>query len=91
MEKEKTALLCVLDACEDREKELLTMELGYRESTERWGSVLRGLRDRGLKMPLLAMGDGVFGLRGLRHAVGCEKWQRQRPRRPVKSYATAMW
>jgi transposase-like protein len=37
MEKEKTALLCVLGAREDGEKELLAMEPGYRESTESWG------------------------------------------------------
>jgi len=62
IEKEKTALLCVLGAREDGEKELLAMEPGYRESTESWGSVLRDLRDRGLEAPLLAMGDGVLGL-----------------------------
>ena len=50
-EKEKTALLCVLGAREDGEKELLAMELGYRESTESWAEVLRDLRDRGLAPP----------------------------------------
>ena len=62
MEKEKTALLCVLGAREDGEKELLAMGPGYRESTESWGSVLRDLRDRGLEAPLLAVGDGALGL-----------------------------
>ena len=62
IEKEKTALLCVLGAREDGEKELLAMEPGYRESTESWGSVLRDLRNRGLEAPLLAAGDGVLGL-----------------------------
>jgi putative transposase len=62
MEKEKTALLCVLGAREDGEKELLAMELGYRESTESWGNVLRDLRDCGLEAPLLAVGDGALGL-----------------------------
>jgi transposase-like protein len=61
-EKEKTALLCVLGAQENGEKELLAMELGYRESTESWAEVLRNLRDRGLAPPLLAMGDGALGL-----------------------------
>jgi len=49
IEKEKTALLCVLGAREDGEKELLAMEPGYRESTESWKGVLRDLRDRGLE------------------------------------------
>ena len=34
LEKEKTAPLCVVGAREDGEKELLGMELGYRESKE---------------------------------------------------------
>ena len=34
-------------------KELLGMELGYRESAESWSGVLRSLRDRGLSAPLL--------------------------------------
>ena len=62
MEKEKTALLCVLGAREDGEKELLAMDPGYRESTESWKGVLRDLRDRGLEAPLLAAGDGALGL-----------------------------
>ncbi len=61
-EKEKTALLCILGAREDGEKELLAMESGYRESTESWAEVLRDLRDRGLSPPLLAAGDGALGL-----------------------------
>lgn len=62
LEKEKTALLCVMGAREDGEKEMLAMEPGYRESTESWASVLRDLRSRGLQAPLLATGDGVLGL-----------------------------
>jgi len=62
IEKEKTALLCVLGAREDGEKELLAIEPGYRESTESWRGVLRDLRDRGLEVPLLAIGDGALGL-----------------------------
>ena len=62
LEKEKTALLCVLGAREDGEKEMVAMELGYRESTESWASALRDLRSRGLQAPLLAVGDGVLGL-----------------------------
>ena len=61
-EKEKTALLCILGAREDGEKELLAMESGYRESTESWAEALRDLRDRGLTPPLLAVGDGALGL-----------------------------
>lgn len=61
-DREKTALLCVVGAREDGTKELLGMELGYRESKESWAGALRGLRDRGMDTPLLAMGDGAMGL-----------------------------
>ena len=62
VDREKTALLCVVGAREDRTKELVGMELGYRESAESWAGVLRGLRDRGMDAPLLAVGDGALGL-----------------------------
>ena len=62
VDREKTALLCVVGAREDGVKELLGMELGYRESTESWSGVLRSLRDRGMSAPLLAVGDGALGL-----------------------------
>jgi transposase-like protein len=62
LEKEKTALLCVVGAREDGEKELLGMELGYRESKDSWSETLRDLRNRGLEAPLTATGDGVLGL-----------------------------
>lgn len=61
-EAERTAVLCVLGAREDGTKDLLAMELGYRESTESWATVLRELRDRGLLAPLVAVGDGALGL-----------------------------
>jgi transposase-like protein len=63
-EAERTALLCVLGAREDGTKELLALELGYRESTESWAGVLRSLRERGLVAPLAAIGDGALGLWG---------------------------
>jgi len=62
IEKDKTALLCVVGARDDGEKELLAMELGYRESKESWAETLRGLRNRGLEAPMAAMGDGALGL-----------------------------
>ena len=62
LEKESSCLLVVIGGREDGRKELLAMELGYRESTESWAGVLRGLRERGLRSPLLAVGDGALGL-----------------------------
>ena len=61
-EAEKTALLCVVGARDDGEKELLAMEPGYREGQESWAETLRDIRNRGLEAPMAAMGDGVLGL-----------------------------
>ena len=60
MDREKTAPLCVVGAREDGVKELLGMELGYRESAESWSGALRSLRDRGLSAAL----DAVFPTAG---------------------------
>jgi transposase-like protein len=40
------------------------MEIGYRESTASWGEVLRGLRDSGLRAPVVLIGDGNLGISG---------------------------
>ncbi len=61
-EPEKSALLVVIAAREDGTKELLALELGYRESAESWKELLRDLRNRGLQPPRLAVGDGGLGL-----------------------------
>jgi transposase-like protein len=46
----------VIGARADGTKELLGLELGDRESTESWATVLRRLRERGLAGPLVAVG-----------------------------------
>ena len=46
----------------DGTKELLALELGYRESTESWATVVRSLRERGLSAPLAAVGNRGIGL-----------------------------
>jgi transposase-like protein len=45
----------------DGTKELIAIEDGYRESAESWATVLRGLKRRGLRAPVLAIGDGALG------------------------------
>jgi transposase-like protein len=62
LEPESGCVLVVIGARENGAKELLAIELGYRESTDSWASVLRDLRERGLRAPLLAIGDGALGL-----------------------------
>ena len=45
----------------DGSKELLACADGYRESTESWADVLRGLKKRGMGAPMVAVGDGALG------------------------------
>lgn len=62
LEKENSCLLTIVAARADGTKELLAMEIGYRESKASWADVLRDLRDRGLKEPRLWIGDGNLGI-----------------------------
>ena len=56
--------MCVLGTREDSVKELLAMELGYHiERTQRVGpGDFRGLRDRRLCAPMVAVGGAALGL-----------------------------
>ena len=60
-EDPKLCLLVVIGVREDGEKELLAVEDGYRESTESWAEVFRGMKRRGLSSPKLVVGDGALG------------------------------
>lgn len=62
LEPDAACLLVVLGARDNGTKELLALELGYRESQESWAAVLRALRERGLEAPRLAVADGALGL-----------------------------
>ena len=55
--------------CADGRKVVLAVESGYRESTESWATVLRGLKERGLRPPRLVIGDGHLGIWGALSAV----------------------
>ena len=61
-EKNKAAVLVVIAALSDGKKVVVSAVPGYRESTQSWSDVLRGLRDRGLSCPRLVVGDGHLGI-----------------------------
>ena len=61
LEDDRLCTLVVLGVRADGTKELLAVEDGYRESEESWACVLRGLGRRGMKAPLLSIGDGALG------------------------------
>jgi len=62
LEKDKAALLVVLAGLRDGRKVVLAVEPGHRESRATWASILRGLRERGLRLPRLVVADGHLGI-----------------------------
>ena len=62
LEKDKAALLVIVAGLRDGRKVILAMEAGHRESTAAWSRILRGLRQRGLKVPRLVVADGHLGI-----------------------------
>jgi len=48
----------------DGRKELVALADGYRESTESWVDLLRDCARRGMRAPVLAVGDGALGFWG---------------------------
>ena len=61
LEDERLCTLVLLGVRPDGTKELIAVEDGYRESTESWAVLLRDLRRRGMRAPVLAVGDGALG------------------------------
>jgi len=58
---EDICVLVIIGATAEGKKELITVEAGYRESSESWRDVLLRLVDQGLKAPKLFIGDGALG------------------------------
>jgi putative transposase len=61
---ERLCCLVMVGARLDGTKELVAVEDGYRESTESWALLLRDLKKRGMRAPVLAIGDGALGFWG---------------------------
>ena len=67
LEEHKLCLLVMIGVRADGRKELIALADGYRESTESWADLLRGCARRGMRAPVLAVGDGALGFwNGLR-------------------------
>ena len=64
LEDDRLCTLVMIGARPDGAKELIALEDGYRESTESWADVLRDLRRRGMRAPVVAVGDGALGFWG---------------------------
>ncbi len=61
LEADRLCCLVIVGVRPDGTKELVAIADGYRESTDSWAEVLRGLKRRGLAAPAAAVGDGALG------------------------------
>ena len=61
LEDDRLCTLVMIGVRPDGTKELITVEDGYRESAESWKMVLRDLKRRGMRQPVVAIGDGALG------------------------------
>jgi putative transposase len=78
LDDQRSCILIIMAADRHGNKELLSVNDGFRESKTAWKEILLDLKKRGLKnCPKLAIGDGALGFWG---ALGEEypetKWQR---------------
>ena len=61
LEDDRLCTLVMIGVRPDGTKELVALEDGYRESTDSWATVLRDLQRRGMRAPVVAVGDGALG------------------------------
>ncbi|MGH3431342.1 MAG: IS256 family transposase [Thermocrispum sp.] len=64
LEEHNLCLLVLVGVRADGRKELVAIADGYRESTESWADLMRDAKRRGMRAPVLAMGDGALGFWG---------------------------
>ena len=77
LEEERLCCLVIVGVRVDGTKELVAIADGYRESTESWADLMRDLKRRGMRAPVLAVGDGALGFWGaLREVFPATRAQR---------------
>jgi len=62
--QDRVCTLVVMGVRADGKKELVALADGHRESTESWAGLLRDAKRRGMRAPVLAVGDGALGFWG---------------------------
>jgi transposase-like protein len=61
LEADKVCLLVMIGVRADGRKELVALADGFRESSQSWADLLRDCKRRGMRAPVLAVGDGALG------------------------------
>src|SRR6059058_2880922 len=83
LDADRVCALVVIGVRADGKKELVALADGHRESAESWAGLLRDARRRGMRAPVLAVGDGALGFwrrcarcspRPGRVGAGCTRW-----------------
>src|SRR5918995_518222 len=76
-EQGRLCCLVIVGVRADGRKELVAVADGTRESTDDWAELLRDLRRRGMRAPVVMVGDGALGLwRALREGFPATPEQR---------------
>jgi transposase-like protein len=77
LEDGRLCCLVIVGVRADGTKELVAVSDGTRESTDDWAELLRDLRRRGMRAPVVMVGDGALGLwRALREVFPATREQR---------------
>jgi transposase-like protein len=61
LDEKKLCLLVMIGVRMDGSKELVALAEGYRESPGSWADLLRDAARRGMRAPVLTVGDGALG------------------------------
>ena len=61
LDEAKLCLLVLIGVRVDGRKELVALAEGYREAAGSWADLLRDCKRRGMRAPVLAVGDGALG------------------------------
>jgi putative transposase len=61
LDQDRVCTLVIIGVRADGKKELVALTDGHRESTESWAGLLRDCKRRGMRAPVLAVGDGALG------------------------------
>lgn len=62
LEEERLCCLVIVGVRADGTKELVAIADGYRESTGSWADLLRDAKRRGMRAPVVMVGDGALGM-----------------------------
>ena len=62
LEEERLCCLVIVGVRVDGTKELVAITDGHRESTGSWADLLRDAKRRGMRAPVVMVGDGALGM-----------------------------